>query len=1234
MMSECYEKITLDLVNDEDSDDDAGQKSIVYRSKNPHEDRPLPHLIGSKAWNEKWHIGLNDSDDDLSEEGDAGDRDDYSPSSESESLSLSVSTTSIVPTVTDSDYSGQASRSSQQTQPEYIATKQPISGPTDIIPRVPVMHTPHRQKPTNLFDESDDSEPEEQLIKTVQPRIQVLPTSQPPLESSIFRTQKPAQSVTVAANLFDDEPPEIDSPVKNDRKPVNLFVDTDDEDDEMFQPQKIVSTQVPTAVPVAAPRIKQQKTVNIFEDGSDDDDDFLKSKILPPTKKSNISNLFDDSPPDDLFDVLIQKQPKETVSAKKILTKGLFDDFEDDNDDFPIAPTAKLTLPETAVSSTKPALGTNIFGDFDDDNDDFEKLIASTNKSKPFEVEATNEVVKSVLKGLSSAPVISTLKRNIFDDIEDDNEEFVPSNELDSSLLARKDPLQPTATIKTITNEAITDINVSKGHFLDNLFDDQIPDDDYNDIFEKPKVHSRSKSSELIDNDIVSPIDILSQPKNDRSLPEINDNIDRNIHSEATTSTITSRDNDIVATSRSDNSNRTSVESPQLEHVEKSQEIVIEVAQNDPVNIKAPIVDTAPSANQSNVFSFLDNEPPSIENDLFSNSSSYKQPEPNALSSSTPTSLLFEDVPPDDIPPTLTTTKLPAPKESLNEPPSDDEVDIKVDTSKPKLSTTFGLFDDFPPDDDFLCASESTNIEKSGQAIGLFDDLPSDDYYMSSSTSILANSQQNTAANVSLFNDLPPDDDIFGANKSPVLKNTTNVYYDDFADTIISVNDSNDDIFSEKPPIDNPPAPDTDQLDRAAMFIDKLSKFSQPSENWKKIEEVPSSITLPKPKKLNDKLNINVAALLPGAKRPSFKSTSTDTENEVPEEKFAISSTVTNSTEDSSSRLVGLNKSRVKIQVKRRPSTRNARQNEYRKSMIDNDIDEDNLISNLKNENSYTSVNKNVTTTSSTRANTVIQASIEDMFKNASPDDWLVPPVPQPQTPPMIDEEPHKSGHKTINKDSDWLFCAPKQVATTAHPRIESIDGKEDSFVEKLSDKTNVSLFDDESEDDDWLAKSITSAPRISPVKINQAAKSVPVVGVVKQPQKQASLFSDYEDEDDLFAPVAKQVVSETPKLSAIKVPSVTNPNGGGGDGDDIATSKLTTKQNVRLVASNLFGDEDDDDDLFGGTSQNPSKSDQIVLPAKSTAAQLPSKVGLFGDSDEDDDDIFSSSKSKGICTI
>lgn len=36
--------------------------SVIYQPKDPYKNRPLPHLIGSKEWHEKWHVGLLLSD--------------------------------------------------------------------------------------------------------------------------------------------------------------------------------------------------------------------------------------------------------------------------------------------------------------------------------------------------------------------------------------------------------------------------------------------------------------------------------------------------------------------------------------------------------------------------------------------------------------------------------------------------------------------------------------------------------------------------------------------------------------------------------------------------------------------------------------------------------------------------------------------------------------------------------------------------------------------------------------------------------------------------------------------------------------------------------------------------------------------------------------------------------------------------------------------------------------------
>lgn len=62
---------------------------MVYQLKDRYKDRPLPYLIGTKEWHEKWHIGLaEDENEDSDDEDKRGSEDDASLSS---SPAMSVS---------------------------------------------------------------------------------------------------------------------------------------------------------------------------------------------------------------------------------------------------------------------------------------------------------------------------------------------------------------------------------------------------------------------------------------------------------------------------------------------------------------------------------------------------------------------------------------------------------------------------------------------------------------------------------------------------------------------------------------------------------------------------------------------------------------------------------------------------------------------------------------------------------------------------------------------------------------------------------------------------------------------------------------------------------------------------------------------------------------------------------------------------------------------------------------
>lgn len=59
--------------------------SVIFRPKDAYQNRPLPYLIGSKEWHEKWHIGLEE------DESDESDNENADEASMSSSPSISVS---------------------------------------------------------------------------------------------------------------------------------------------------------------------------------------------------------------------------------------------------------------------------------------------------------------------------------------------------------------------------------------------------------------------------------------------------------------------------------------------------------------------------------------------------------------------------------------------------------------------------------------------------------------------------------------------------------------------------------------------------------------------------------------------------------------------------------------------------------------------------------------------------------------------------------------------------------------------------------------------------------------------------------------------------------------------------------------------------------------------------------------------------------------------------------------
>ncbi|XP_055916040.1 WASH complex subunit 2 [Eupeodes corollae] len=434
MMNTCHEALSISY-EDSDDDDEEPVTSVVYRSKNPYEARPLPHIYGSTMWKEKWHIGLCDSDNDFSGEENS---EQFSESSstaddsyESNALTISEWDSTAWGLNTqhhsserkdlrtpsndgESSYQGedysQSKVSTPRTQRHAPIAQQPIQDHRYYV------HVPRRQE--KLFDDIfDESKPQEEASSQVVPPPQVIP---PQVVSA-------PQKKIIPESYIPNEPPPDEQSTESDsnrrvgaKKTLNLF---DDDEFSSFMDQIVEKAANKNVKPneqrnVENPEPPPKKSVvpNLFDDHippPDDDDD---SQKLKQPKKTLAPNLFDDSnspkqkepsravapnlfnDSDDLFSSL----PKRTQEPpKKIIAPNLFNDSddlfpptvrkeqpivqkklespaksEDDDDIFKATPQAVSVIGKTKIK--------NLFDD-DDEDDDFDNIFASKpSTSKPF----------------------------------------------------------------------------------------------------------------------------------------------------------------------------------------------------------------------------------------------------------------------------------------------------------------------------------------------------------------------------------------------------------------------------------------------------------------------------------------------------------------------------------------------------------------------------------------------------------------------------------------------------------------------------------------------------------------------------------------------------------------------------------------------------------------------------------------------------------------------------------
>lgn len=557
---------------------------------------------------------------------------------------------------------------------------------------------------------------------------------------------------------------------------------------------------------------------------------------------------------------------------------------------------------------------------------------------------------------------------------------------------------------------------------------------------------------------------------------------------------------------------------------------------------------------------------------------------------------------------------------------------------KPKLSDPIRLFDDEPPsDDDKLfssvsskkAASNSTFAEpSSGQSKSINFEIESDksNKIDESPTQTQATNNSKLTGTIRLFDDTPLSDDdddeqLFSSVSSrkpkltvkptEVRKQSTGVFYNDFSETITSIPKSIEvenltDSSSNKISGDLNQAVDDKQLKKEqesakiadvegsktgkrSDFLKKIDAFSNAAASNEQKIETTSPTKVKPPKKLNiGNIDINVAALLPGAKRSkSIEKSDMPTEEVSDEkksddqsspiaEKTTISKVVSQDNVDSSGRLVNLNRSRAK-NLSRRPSTRAGRKQQYQKSMDSEEQIEEQISNTADKTDSISEIDdKNVIPANSivNLTNTKINRKNENVSNS--------PSIPQ-KSPvkelnfPKIDPEPTKI--EPVKNEPSSSKIHPDDLKPVTNPV-----------------QTKVAFDDDLFE--------IDSSPKLSR---DSEEIEVKLPAFLDEPNDQDdsnedpfSFLNEQNDENDDF-------------FSATRVENV----------DETTVSSYSNQNTISVKATPAYIDElppdldADDEKPFDG------KSD------KGASLLSENALSLFGDDDDDfeNDDIFNSGR-------
>ncbi|XP_063372258.1 WASH complex subunit 2-like [Cydia amplana] len=1176
-----HEPLLIVRDSDSDSDSDENDDRLVLKPKDLYADRPLPYIIGSQAWKSKWHAGLvpDESDSDSSTSR-VQEVEQYSESEEERPVehympdrTMSTSTLSLQseapvsvsparpsPAAVAADLARRLGGDIKIPEREPVYT-QPETVPRKLYkPQEPLATTIFPDEPPPLDDQSSDDDIFAELHKT-QPKPHsnrvddLFDFSNKPsgLEEALFGTPKVQTSENTDKPRFpEDSEPEIPETPKTViiepsedtiKKPVggiSLFGTNKHAESigaailKRNRRKSSTSGDESNTEEVKEPvqEVKEKKERDIFDDLFAKSEKLNKKNInseaVTPkpvqkevdrpkeAKKDIFSDIFDDI--DDIFSSDIVVQVKPTVKNDKSL-------FSDDDDLFAEVSTVKKDSEKDNVVNEKPIFGAKPT-----------TLSGVTNIEKG-DTKKENKLVKEIKQ-----------TKSIFDSDSDDG-------------LFTNIPKDVKSKIDKESKPAV------------NKLKDNLPGDDDDGLFTKstkPKFAKNiGKMTEVSKKALFDSDDELfkdtknvkeSKPPQTRPKTTVVANMDDQLFTEAT-----DKQSDKPDIINSVNVERSEVKSTQEINIPSVQPTVTDSINNDIDNDIPQKESTRESTPESSHDGFDDED--IMESTVKNNddSADIKQDSENTGSGVQINDDLFSKAQqPHFSENILRTTRIAADEENIPEkvPDTFNDYDYDLFRSKPKSPNTENakqtstepptsspdkddifsdIFDDVPP-----VFEKPKEPKKSKNVNALFDDDSDDEALFFKKNDVITDETPDFSPGeerFGIFNDEPPAIDI------------------DFTQKSSKKEEVKEPLKTEKLPsmIDR-----TDSVPAKPLETENFSKSAEESDNVQSRDaQDTTDNTSQEPKKVGKlkpmNININVNSLLPGAspKKKQIENVQVKQEHTASNEELYKTDKIepkmvkSISLDDPEILDNKISKERAKIQVKRRPSTRRARKEAARKSAID------------FTDSSFDSSNDNSTKDEVKEkvVKTVYILNDDDIFGSTKTDDKGIEPTKKHLNIVDSDEELFKKPEKKSVKDNVRINDS-KSVAQPTVGKKSSFDSNEidDMFSKSMNtedisndevDKVNkVALHEEKAEFNDNVATAVDEIKRES---------------VSNKLRNKSFLDSD---DDDLFRPT-------------IKKSSVNTTNETESEEKLFKSAQITRTDIQKVKEPSLFSNSDEDDDLF-----------------------------------------------------